>query len=101
MRSDRRRRHLGGVVCALCAVGVLAASMACESVPLGPSLTKVAFIGINNSQIQTNAGWRVAQLPTVFLANGVRDPSVCCCHIRGFVSNANTVPVHVVVQFAA
>lgn len=100
MRSHRNWRPLGGVALALCALGMLAASLACESVPLGPSLTKVAFIGINNSQIQTNAGWRVAQLPTV-LSAGVRDPSVCCCHIRGTVSNANTVPVHVVVQFAA
>jgi hypothetical protein len=103
MRSQRSRRPTGGVALALCALCVLAPSMACESVPLGPSLTKIAFIGINNSQIQTNAGWRVAQLPTVFLSanTGVRDPSVCCCHIRGFVSNANSVPVHVIVQFAA
>lgn len=101
MRSLRSRRPMGGVALALCALCMLVPSVACESVPLGPSLTNVAFIGINNSQIQTNAGWRVAQLPTVVLAGGVRDPSVCCCHIRGFVSNANTVPVHVVVQFAA
>ena len=101
MRSLRNWRPMGGVTLALCALGMLATSLACESVPLGPSLTKVAFIGINNSQIQTNAGWRVAQLPTVVLSGGVRDPSVCCCHIRGLVSNANAVPVHVVVQFAA
>jgi hypothetical protein len=77
--------------------------MSCESVPVGPSLANVTFSGLNGVTIQTNAGWRVAQLPTIFVNSGVavRDPTVCCCHIRGTLSNGNSVPVHVVVQFAA
>ena len=75
--------------------------VACDSVPVGPSLTNVTFSGLNGASIQTNSGWRASQFPTVALSNLVRDPSVCCCHIRGTVSNTNTVPVHVIVQFAA
>jgi hypothetical protein len=37
----------------------------------------------------------------VVLNNLTRDPSVCCCHIRGTVTNGNTVPVHVIMQFSA
>ena len=94
-----RSRPLGAAV-----VGALALLMvSCETVPVGPSLTNVTFTGFNGAAIQTNSGWRVAQLPTVFLFGNstVRDPTVCCCHIRGSVRNGNTVPVHVIVQFAA
>jgi len=88
----------------LVAIGLSAfalASTACDTVPVGPSLTNVAFSGLNGAQIQTNSGWRTSQLPTIVLSNLVRDPSVCCCHIRGTVNNGNTVPVHVIIQFAA
>jgi hypothetical protein len=91
-------------ICAGLALAALSMVLtSCETVALGPSLANVTFSGLNGSQIQTNAGWRVSQLPTVFLTSNstVRDPTVCCCHVRGTVNNGNSVPVHVVVQFAA
>ena len=100
MPSARDRSQL----CAGIAIGALSLVLAsCETVPIGPSLVNVTFSGLNGAAIQTNAGWRVSQLPTVFASNSttVRDPSVCCCHIRGTVSNGNSVAVHVIVQFAA
>jgi hypothetical protein len=104
MQSHIRSR-LGAAVgrrLALVCVGALALfHAACDSVPVGPSLTNVTFSGLNGASIQTNAGWRASQLPTVVLSNAQRDASVCCCHIRGTVTNTNTVPVHVIVQFAA
>ena len=101
MPSRSRRNPIGMIAAALC-ISVVALSMAaCDTVPSGPSLTSVSFSGLNGAQIQTNSGWRTSQLPTVMLSNLVRDPSVCCCHIRGTVNNGNTVPVHVIVQFAA
>lgn len=100
MRPHRSRRPLG-VAIAVCALSVLVVSSGCETVPVGPSLANVTFAGLNGAQIQTNAGWRQSQLPTVFLSNTVRDPTVCCCHIRGSVTNGNSVPVHVVMQFGA
>lgn len=77
--------------------------MSCETVPIGPSLTSVTFRGLNGAAIETRSGWLFSQLPTVFALNSttLRDPTVCCCHIRGTVSNGNSVPVHVIVQFAA
>jgi hypothetical protein len=89
------------VFVAICASILALPIGACDTVPVGPSLTSVTFSGLNGTQIQTNSGWRTSQLPTVVLSNLVRDPSVCCCHIRGTVSNSNTVPVHVIIQFAA
>jgi hypothetical protein len=95
-------RNPTGIILAAICISVLALPIAaCDSVPVGPSLTSVTFSGVNGAQIQTNSGWRTSQLPTVVLSNLVRDPSVCCCHIRGTVSNGNTVPVHVIIQFAA
>lgn len=103
MPSQIRQNRVGAAIVVLAAVAVSLPLMSCESVPVGPSLVNVTFSGLNGSAIQTNAGWRVAQLPTVFLSAGttVRDPTVCCCHIRGTVSNGNSVPVHVILQFAA
>lgn len=101
MPPHSRRNPIGAVLVAIC-VGALALPIAaCDTVPVGPSLTNVTFSGLNGAQVQTNPGWRTSQLPTVVLSNLVRDPSVCCCHIRGTVNNGNTVPVHVIVQFAA
>jgi hypothetical protein len=104
MQSHNRGR-LGAAVGRRAAIVCLSAlallHVACDSVPVGPSLTNVTFSGLNGASIQTNAGWRASQFPTVVLSNLTRDPSVCCCHIRGTVSNSNTVPVHVIVQFAA
>jgi hypothetical protein len=101
MPSHSRRNPIRSALVAI-AFGALALSiMACDSVPVGPSLTSVTFSGLNGSQIQTSPGWRASQLPTVVLSSQQRDPSVCCCHIRGTVSNGNTVPIHVIIQFAA
>jgi hypothetical protein len=55
----------------------------CEGTPAGPSLADVPL---------TSVGLR----PT--LAN---DPTACCCHVTGVLTNNNTVPVHVTVKFAA
>jgi hypothetical protein len=66
-------------------------------VPTGPSLAAVTF----TPAIETAAGWRVRQKPTVIGLNGAPDPNVCCCHVTGTVSNGNTVPTHVVISFAA
>jgi hypothetical protein len=101
MPSHSHRNPIKSVLVAIC-ISVCALSIgACDTVPVGPSLTSVSFSGLNGAQIQTNSGWRTSQLPTVVLSNLVRDPSVCCCHIRGSVNNSNTVPVHVIIQFAA
>src|SRR5262245_8907313 len=105
MPSHPRRNPIRLALVTIC-VGVLAlpvvtSSVACDTVPVGPSLTNVTFSGLNGTQSQTSAGWRASQLPTVVLSNLQRDPSVCCCHIRGTVNNGNTVPVHVIIQFAA
>jgi hypothetical protein len=94
-------RRLGRSKAIVCVSAWALLHVACDSVPVGPSLTNVTFSGLNGASIQTNAGWRASQLPTVVLSNLTRDPSVCCCHIRGTVTNTNTVPVHVIVQFAA
>jgi hypothetical protein len=72
-------------------------AISCESVPAGPTLSNVSF----TPAIETSAGWRASQLPTVRLGNGALDPTVCCCHIRGTLRNANSVPVHVIITFAA
>jgi hypothetical protein len=98
---SHNRNRVGAAVAAICLSVLSLSAVACDSVPVGPSLTNVTFSGLNGAQIQTNPGWRTSQLPTVFLSGTVRDPSVCCCHIRGSVSNGNSVPVHVIIQFAA
>jgi len=96
------RSHVGGMSAGLI-IGAALWLTAFESVPIGPSLSNVRFSGLNGSAIQTRDGWLVSQLPTVFARNSttVRDPGVCCCHIRGSLTNGNSVPVHVIVQFAA
>lgn len=78
-------------------------TVSCGTVPTGPSLANVTLSGPNGAAIQTRAGWLASQLPTVFAAGSTtaRDPTVCCCHIRAVITNGNSVPVHVVVQFAA
>ena len=101
MPSHNRRSRVGAAVAAICVSACALLCVSCDSVPLGPSLANVTFNGLNGAQIQTASGWRASQFPTVVLSNGVRDGSVCCCHIRGTVSNGNTVPVHVIIQFAA
>ncbi len=101
MPSHSHRNSIRKVLVAIGISGFALAGAACDRVPAGPSLTSVAFSGLNGAQIQTNSGWRTSQLPTVVLSNLVRDPTVCCCHIRGTVNNGNTVPVHVIIQFAA
>jgi len=96
--SRTRRR------CARLAIALLAVlPMSCESVPVGPSLANVKFTGPNGAAIETRAGWLASQLPTVLSVGSStqRDPTVCCCQVRGTVTNSNTVPVHVVIQFAA
>ena len=101
MPSHNRQSRVGAAVAAIALSAVALLLVSCDSVPVGPSLTNVTFSGLNGAQIQTNPGWRASQFPTVVLSNLVRDPSVCCCHIRGTVSNGNTVPIHVIMQFAA
>ena len=98
MPSHAGRRLSGGII-----IGAAMLVTACESVPIGPSLANVTFSGLNGSAIETRAGWLVAQLPTVFALNSttVRDPGVCCCHIRASIRNGNAVPIHVIMQFAA
>lgn len=81
VNTRRRASALAGLVFAL-VVGTFALS-GCEGTPEGPSLADVPL---------TNVGLR----PT--LAN---DPTACCCHVTGVLSNNNTVPVHVTVRFAA
>jgi hypothetical protein len=100
MQSHNRNR-LGAAVAIVCVSALALVSVTCDSVPVGPSLTNVTFSGLNGASIQTNAGWRASQFPTVVLNNLTRDPSVCCCHIRGSVTNGNSVPVHVIMQFSA
>jgi hypothetical protein len=91
-------RTIAGII-----VGAGLWAAACESVPTGPSLSNLKFSGLNGSAIETREGWLASQLPTVFARNSttVRDPGVCCCHIRGTLTNGNSVPVHVIMQFAA
>jgi len=104
MQSHKRSRlgAAAGRILAIVSVSALALiPVACDSVPVGPSLTNVTFSGLNGVSIQTNSGWRTSQFPTVVLSNLARDPTVCCCHIRGTVNNSNSVPVHVIMQFAA
>ena len=104
MQSHNQSRlgaAVGRSIAIVCVIVLALFYVACDSVPVGPSLTNVTFSGLNGASIQTNPGWRASQFPTVVLSNLVRDPSVCCCHIRGIVTNTNTVPVHVVLQFAA
>lgn len=81
--SERPRRGSAvvGVVFAV-VLGTFALS-GCEGTPDGPSLADVPL---------TNVGLR----PT--LAN---DPTACCCHVTGLVTNNNSVPVHVTIKFAA
>jgi hypothetical protein len=69
----------------------------CETVPAGPSLSNVTF----TPAVETVAGWKASQLPTVRDLRGVLDPTVCCCHVRGTIRNGNSVPTHVVIRFAA
>jgi len=77
----RRGTAMAGLALALLVVAFTTA--ACEGTPEGPSLADVPL---------TNVGLR----PT--LAN---DPTACCCHVTGVLTNSNTVPVHVTVKFAA
>lgn len=78
------RRHVGAMAGLVFAVvlGTFALS-GCEGTPDGPSLADTPL---------TNVGLR----PT--LAN---DPTACCCHVTGVVSNKNSVPVDVTIKFAA
>jgi hypothetical protein len=57
-------------------------ALACETVPTGPSLTGVSFTAL-------------AKKATI------GDPSVCCCHATGTITNNNSVPVHVTITIAA
>jgi len=93
------RRSRGRLALAAIALTIVS----CETVPTGPSLANVTLSGPNGAAIQTRAGWLASQLPTVLAAGSAtaRDPTVCCCHIRAVVTNGNSVPVHVVMQFAA
>jgi hypothetical protein len=97
--SWRPARWYAGIAIVILAV----MPMSCESVPVGPSLANVKFSGPNGATIETRPGWLASQLPTVFSLGSAtqRDPSVCCCQVRGTVTNSNTVPVHVIMQFAA
>lgn len=65
--------------------------VACDSVPIGPSLSNVTF----TPAIDSPSGWELAQKATI------ADPTVCCCHVTGNVTNRNTVPLHVTITFAA
>jgi hypothetical protein len=70
----------------------------CETVPAGPTLANVSF----TPAVDTPSGWLVSQLPTVRNRAGTAlDPTVCCCHVRGTITNRNSVPVHVRLRFAA
>lgn len=79
---------------------VIAASWllgSCETVPAGPSLSNVTFA----PAIESPAGWRSSQLPTIKDLRGAPDPTVCCCHVTGTITNGNSVPIHVLIRFAA
>jgi hypothetical protein len=83
------------IIVFLCSIALF---NSCESVPTGPSLSKVTF----TPAIETVAGWRASQRPTVLnRAQTALDPTVCCCHVTGTLTNNNTVPVHILVTFAA
>jgi hypothetical protein len=71
----------------------------CETVPAGPSLSNVTL----SPAVDTVAGWKASQLPTVFTRGSttVLDPTVCCCHVRGTIRNGNSVPLHVLIRFSA
>jgi hypothetical protein len=72
--------------------------VSCETVPAGPSLSNVTF----TPSIQTATGWKASQKPTVLDVNmKALDPTVCCCHVTGTITNGNSVPVHVILTFAA
>jgi hypothetical protein len=79
------------VWCRLLAVTAVSFLFACESVSVGPSLSQVTF----SPAIDTPGGWRLAQKATI------TDPTVCCCHVTGNVTNHNSVPLHVTITFAA
>lgn len=81
---------------------VIAASWlvgSCETVPAGPSLSNVTLA----PAVDSVAGWRASQLPTVFVRGSttVLDPTVCCCHVRATIRNGNSVPTHVLIRFSA
>jgi hypothetical protein len=71
--------------------------VACSTVPNGPSLSNVSF----SPAINDPAIWKQQQQPTVVGLNGQLDPTVCCCHITGTISNHNSVPVYALITFAA
>jgi hypothetical protein len=50
--------------------------------------------------VDSVAGWRASQLPTVKDLRGVLDPTVCCCHVRATIRNGNSVPAHVLIRFS-
>jgi hypothetical protein len=74
-----RSRRLSLLVFCVCTLGCL---VACETVPAGPSLTGVSFTAL-------------AKKATI------GDPTVCCCHATGNITNNNSVPVHVTITIAA
>jgi hypothetical protein len=90
------RRSRGRCVCAWVLVSS-ALVLSCSTVPNGPSLTNVTF----SPAINETTVWKAQQRPTVIGLDGKPDPTVCCCHITGTITNRNSVPVYALVQFAA
>lgn len=60
---------------------------ACEDFQTGPSLVNVVVV----EAVTVREGL----VPTT------GDPSLCCCRVRGTVTNNNEVPVHVTIKWAA
>jgi len=71
--------------------------LGCSTQPNGPSLANVTF----SPAINDPAVWKQQQKPTVVGLNGQPDPTVCCCHITGTITNRNNVPVYALITFAA
>jgi len=66
------------------ALFVVAATLACENLAPGPTLTAITLSPLGKQ-------------PTT----DVKDPTLCCCRATGTVTNKNSVPVYVTMTLTA